>query len=93
MDEPYGNSSQSIVPGSRVMAYYNRIYKNDVETPFKMLWRPATVIARYGKRVKYPCMEMPRFYPDLVDLQFDCDERISHGHFTTGVEMIHASVV
>lgn len=85
----------TIYPVSRVFVYYNRGFKNDIETPYSMLMKPATVIRRYGKKFFIPyCMDFPWYYPDSVDVIFDHDqENISCGHFTTGVEMIYAPVV
>ena len=66
------------MPGDRVLAFDNRLYRDDVSTPPSVTVRPATVLARYGTKSE-------RFgrYPDLVDLRFDHrPERPSHAHFT-----------
>jgi hypothetical protein len=78
-----------ILPGSRVLAFDSRLYRDDVSTPSAVTIMLATVVRRYGKmrlRLTEDCILGP--YPDLVDLLFDHNPRVSHGHFTDGIEEI-----
>lgn len=79
-----------IIPGARVKVFDSASFKNDKLTPLSKTVKPATVVCRYGKPrkvyVKDECELGP--YPDLVDIIFDDQpERISKGHFTSGVEL------
>lgn len=67
-----------IQPGSRVLVYDARDFKNDRDTPVSMLMRPATVLRRYG----YTSPLGLGRYPDVVDVRFDHDGRESRRHFT-----------
>jgi hypothetical protein len=79
-----------IMPGSRVMVFDHRLYKDDFSTPLSETMRPATVVCRYGSKVWYPrFMTKPWLYPDLVDVVFDHrPDAVSRGHFTDGVKII-----
>lgn len=62
-------------PGTRLMVFNHRVYKNDKDTPLSVTVQPATVLRWYGKINKYG------IYPSLVDVKFDSDERESKAHF------------
>jgi len=80
---------QNIQHGDRVLVYDSRDFINDKVTPVSMLMRPATVVCRYGCKTRYSGMDEDCVYPDLVDVLFDHrPERISHGHFTEGVDPV-----
>lgn len=75
--------NRNILPDDKVLAYDNTLYKNDKDTPLSMTMKSATVLCRYGYRSTYN----PNWiYPDLVDVIFDHNKRISKGHFTTGIK-------
>jgi len=65
--------------------------KAKVYDPLKNKFRDATIIRHYGylshtmHKIMGGPLEVWR-YPDLVDVQFD--DRISKGHFTSGIEII-----
>lgn len=80
---------REIWPGTRVMVFDHTLFKDDVSTPLSFTVRPATVVCRYGRKTKPDFMtETGWIYPDLVDVKFDHDGRISHGHFTDGVKLL-----
>lgn len=68
-------------PGDRVMVYDYRFFVDDISTPPSSCIKSATVIRWYGYRSE-------RFgeYPSLIDVQFDHEDFVSHGHFTDHVE-------
>jgi len=72
-----------ILPGSRVVVFDPRLFKNDKVTPLSVTMQPAVAVRRYGTRSKHFGI-----YPDLLDVQFDHDGRISRGHFTRGVKRV-----
>lgn len=85
------NDSRPIEPGTRVLAFDYRLYKDDHKTPLNITMKTATVVCRYGSIAQhYPTADMTLGpYPDLVDVRFDHrPDQISRGHFTTGVEVI-----
>lgn len=65
-------------PGTRVMVFDPRIYKDDLTTPDCI--KPATVVRWYG-------MISKRFgkYPSLIDVVFDHDSRESRAHFADDI--------
>lgn len=73
------------LPGARVLVFDHLLYRDDVSTPRSFTMRPATVVARYGKRSQY---NPSWIYPDLVDVLFDHRPNVSHGHFTDYVEAL-----
>ena len=83
------NDSRLIMPGDRVKVFNGNVYIDDITTPLSITIQWATVIQRYGKKsgyyfddndVKTTCR-----YPDVIDVLFDGEELVSHGHFTNGV--------
>jgi len=66
-----------ITPGTHVEVFDNSLYKNDLLTPSSVTLKEAVVVCRYGK-----VSTLGWRYPDLVDVQFLHDGRISKGHFT-----------
>lgn len=94
------NNPLPIMPGDRVIAGDNLLFKNDKDTPPSFTHRPATVLCRYGEKIisrANICYDdygnehgKPEIwlYPDLVDLKFDHRGYISRGHFTTYIELI-----
>lgn len=87
-----------ILDGARVLVHDNRLYINDIDTPSSVTFKSATVIRRYGKTTEYrgniayddygnQFGEVEYWkYPDLVDVIFDHDGRISKAHFTSGIQ-------
>ena len=73
-----------IMPGDLVIAFDSRLFKDDVSTPLSYTKGIAKVIRRYGYRSTY---NPDWIYPDLVDLLFDHNPNISHGHFTETVTL------
>jgi hypothetical protein len=72
-----------IMPGARVKVFDNRIYIDDKTTPLSFTMRDATVVCRYGERVR------DWIYEDLVDVVFDHrPNEVSKGHFTWGIEVL-----
>lgn len=80
-------SHNQIMPGTRVMVFDARLFKDDVSTPLTHTMRPATVLSRYGKI----CSVLGYRYPDLVDVDFDHRGR-SNEHFTDMVKIIDQKV-
>lgn len=77
------------MPGSRVKVFDPWLYRDDRSTPISETVKPATVVCRYGSKTTDPESGLTRHYPDLVDVLFDHrPERVSRGHFTSGVELI-----
>ncbi len=79
-----------IYPGSRVMVFDHRLYRDDVSTPLSVTMEPATVVCRYGRKWEghLGCFDdwLSWNYSDLVDVRFDHRPwEISKGHFTEGV--------
>ena len=87
MDE---NSLHHLMPGDRVMVFDPRLYVDDFKTPLSVTVKPATVVARYGKKVNNNLTNNKDcFYPDLVDVKFDHrPDDISEGHFTHAIKRI-----
>jgi hypothetical protein len=75
----------TIMPKDKVLAYDSLLYKNDKDTPLSITMKEATVVCRYGCRSTY---NKEWIYPDLVDVIFDHDKRLSKGHFTYGVKLL-----
>ena len=73
---------REILPGYRCLVFDSRRYINDKETPIEVTFRPATVVRRYGSLMKEIGGHKFGPYPDLVDVIFDGEEKISRGHFT-----------
>ena len=74
-----------ILPGTRVMVFDSRLFKDDKSTPLSYTIRLATVICRYGYESKFGLGK----YPDLVNVIFDHKpNNISRGHFTDGIRKI-----
>lgn len=67
-------------PGTRVMVFDSRLFKNDKDTPLSFTIRPGTVTKWYG-------YESERFgkYPSLIDVKFDHREEISRAHFANEI--------
>ena len=75
----------SIWPGTRVLVFDTRLYRDDRSTPLAQTMQPATVLKRYGYRSRHN----PSWtHPDVVDVRFDRDGRESCGHFTSYVRVI-----
>ncbi len=84
---------KEILPGIRVLAFDNSLFKGDKITPLSITVKPGTVIKRYGI-IK---SSLGYRYEDLTDIRFDHirfphlkGEKmyISKGHFTEGLEII-----
>lgn len=76
--------SRLFFPGTKVMVYDPRLYKDDVTTPISMTVKEARVIRWYGMR-----SEKFGLYPELIDVEFmHRPGETSVGHFTTNVEVI-----
>lgn len=94
------NDPRNIMPGDRVRVFNSRVYKDDKSTPLSVTMQLATVLCRYGKKYIHHFNQVIDdygytigepdvwIYPDLVDVKFDNDERISHGHFTNQIEVV-----
>ena len=84
------NDYMTLMPGDRVMVFDPRLYIDDFKTPLSVTVKPATVIARYGKKINSNFTgNKDWIYPDLVDVQFDHrPNEVSKGHFTDGVKRI-----
>ena len=85
------NDPRQIMPGTRVLVFDYTIFKDDVKTPLSQTLKKATVVCRYGSLKETYSISGTTLgpYPDLVDVVFDHrPERVSHGHFTSGVEII-----
>jgi hypothetical protein len=77
--------------GTRVIVFDSRLYKDDVTTPSAQTRQPATVLRHYGEPLQHYSKDLHLGpYESLIDVQFDHDGRISKGHFTWGIELIHA---
>lgn len=80
---------EKILPGDRVLVFDHLLYENDKRTPLHSTVRPATVVCRYGCRVKAIDQDGYWEYPDMVAVIFDHKPGyISRGHFTDGVKII-----
>lgn len=73
----------TIILGDKVLAFDRTLYINDKVTPLSVTMKLATVVCRYGTRSTY---NREWIYPDLVDVIFDHNKRLSKGHFTYSVE-------
>ena len=94
------NDPRNILPGDRVKVFDPRLFKDDVTTPLSFTMQAGTVVSRYGqKTVSYANVCYDDYgakfgepdvwlYPDLIDVLLDRDGKVSHGHFTTGAEII-----
>lgn len=82
------NDPRNIMPGDKVKVFDTALYINDKTTPSNVTWKTAIVMCRYGKKSKAIDMEGFWTYPDLVDVRFEHSGRVSHGHFTDGVELV-----
>ena len=88
------NDPRPIMPGDRVRVFDSSLFEDDISTPLSMTVKPATVVCRYGA-ISHTMLTFghPSKYPDLVDVQFDHrPEHISHGHFTTGIDLLYHEV-
>lgn len=66
-------------PGTRVLVFDSRRYKDDRATPLHQTLCMATVERWYGKR-----SERFGLYPSLLDVRFDhTPEKVSRGHLAT----------
>ena len=72
---------KTFYPGTRVMVFDMHLYKNDIETPFSVTMKPATVLRWYGKRSNFGGWTDG----DLIDVKFDHRAEESRGHFTANV--------
>jgi hypothetical protein len=79
------NDDRNILPGNRVLAFDTSLYVDDKKTPLSFTMREGTVLCRYGCRSTY---NTNWTYPDMVDVLFDWSQKVSKGHFTTGVNII-----
>lgn len=80
-----------IPPGTRVMVFDSRLYKDDKKTLLSATKQSATVLCHYGLGITHYSNDMHLGpYESLIDVQFDHDGRESKGHFTWGIELIHA---
>ena len=78
---------ENIMPGTRLLVFDYRLFKDDVTTPSSDTWKPATVVCRYGFKSKWHGN-----YPDVVDVIFDHQpEQVSKSHFTKGCQVLNES--
>ncbi len=75
-----------IMPNDKILVFDSSLFINDKDTPLSMTMKSARVICRYRNRSTY---NRNWIYPDLVDVIFDHDKRLSEGHFTYGVEVLN----
>ena len=83
------NDLRNLMPGDRVKVFDSSLFKDDKTTPLSMTMKSATIVKRYGQIARhYPINDFTLGpYEDMVDVVFDHKpERVSHGHFTWGVE-------
>ncbi len=71
-------------PGTRVLVFDWRLYKDDKKTPPDVTLKPATVTCWYGRRSRYHGWT----YDNLIDVQFDHRDDLSKGHFTSSVSFV-----
>lgn len=71
-------------PGTRVKVFNTRVYVDDVQTPLTQTMQEATVVRWYGQRN----WDGRWVYPSMIDVRFDNDPRVSHGHFTDHIEVL-----
>jgi len=75
-------------PGTRVLVFDYRLYRDDVSTPLSHTMRPGTVKRWYCQRCGWPCED--HVDGNVVDVEFDHRPGgISKGHFTDYVEVIN----
>lgn len=81
------DSTKGIPPGTRVMAFDWRLYKNDRDTPLSTTVRPATVICHYGRMATSYGNELVLGpYPNCIDVEFDHNPGVvSVGHFVAEI--------
>jgi hypothetical protein len=65
---------QPYFPGTQVIIFDSRSFKNDIDTPLSVTMKKATVLKWYGKKTKYG------LYDSLIDVQFE-NGRESKAHF------------
>lgn len=70
-------------PGTRVIAFDPRRFRDDQSTPLSVTMRRATVQRWYG----YISEHFGR-YANQVDLIFDGDTKESRGHFADGMQTV-----
>ena len=75
-------------PGTRVLVFDDRLFKDDVTTPLSHTMRPATVVRWYGK----PSVACPGAVDgNLIDVEFDHRPgQISYAHFADHVRILAA---
>jgi hypothetical protein len=71
----------TIKAGMRVLVFDSRLYKDDVKTPPKVTWKPATVEKVYLLNGH-----------EVADVKFDRDGEgsESHAHFTWAIEVLES---
>ena len=74
---------QTYFPGTRVIVFDSRLFKDDLSTPISRTMQPATVIRWYGVRSSFGWAD-----GNLIDIVFDRDGHESHGHFANHIEVI-----
>jgi hypothetical protein len=95
------SGNMDLMPGDRVLVSESTLYRNDIDTPWRSLLRPGTVMARYGiLAYTYDKENAERYgegimgpYPDYVDIEMDevrptGDKK--NGSFTYGVIKIQS---
>ena len=71
------------LPGTRLKVFDSRRFIDDVSTPLSMTMRPATVMRWYGALARtYGDDLVLGPYQSLIDVKFDGERQISHGHIT-----------
>jgi len=74
---------QTYFPGTRVVVFDSRLYKDDRETPISETLCMATVCCWYGKEGLFGQCK------SLVDVEFDHNPgHVSKGHFTFGLKKV-----
>lgn len=77
-------------PGTRVIVFDTRLYRDDRRTPLSVTLQPATVLAWYGRLYRKSGDLDLGPYPSLIDVRFDHDGRVSRAHFA---DRIYAKVI
>jgi len=83
--------SETYFPGTRVLAFDNRLFKNDITTPLSMTMREATVVKWYGQLEEQYIDFTLGPYESLVDLIFDGETKICKSKFTDGLEVLRGA--
>lgn len=85
------NDPREIWPGAYVRVYNDRTGAFEPATVlcrygYKSIWWGDVCWDDYGVQHGEPAVWL---YPDMLDVRFELSGRVSKGHFTDGVEIIH----